>query len=286
MRILLRATCLLLLGWQTTPVSAYRLLGDLNLQDGATWEVVAVSLYNYAIVPQQQSYRTFVVQDPEVISQMQTQWDFPLMFEDVCDYHYAIKVYRNKRLVKTLLLNLRCNYVTDGAFSYAFDPNLFEPLAQKRVNLPWSYIDYKSIHRIRLAMELLGSRSDVYFYHDTKPYTYDGYFLYGIDKLPLRTDRDSLAQAVVREVASVAGVAEDSLYVQLHFYSVEDDQTLFFRYTVYCNEPVGTRFTAQKPENVRIKWRTHFTFNPEIQLVVVGISERRYREIVGFVETE
>lgn len=268
----------------TPQASAYRILDAFDFTDGAEWEFVAVSLYNYAPVEQNVAYKTFVVRDTALFQEMQQTWDFPLMFDDVCDYHYALKIYRNRQLVKTLLVNLRCAYLTDGSFSYSFNPVLFEQLAAKRQNLVWSYIDFTQLPRIRKAIDKLSGQPNVYFYHDTTPYQYDGYFYYGAPDQSIRVDRDSLRAAVRVDVAATAGVSEDSVLVKLHYFSLTDSETLFFRYQVYCSEAIADRYRAQKPQHVRIRWRDHFAFENSIQLVVVGVSERRYRYLVDGVQ--
>ncbi|MDX2063080.1 MAG: hypothetical protein SFY70_08475 [Bacteroidia bacterium] len=258
----------------------YALFAGFDFNDGARWELVCVSLHNYALTPQQSVYKTFVVRDVPTLKTAQQLWDFPLMFRDVCDYHYALKLYRDGELVKSLLLNLRCNYITVGAFSYSFDPNLFEALAQQRTPLPWSRVWFTELPRIQLALARLAADPTVYFYHDVQPYRYDGYFLYATAGLPIRTNRDSLLKAVPRQVAQAAGQPLDSVYAQPHLFTLEDDNTLDFRYRVYCSRATYEAFRAAQPQHVRVSWRGHFEFDPKLPIVVVGINEEKYYRLL------
>jgi hypothetical protein len=280
MRALVVLSALLICGLFAPKAKAYQLLAGLSFNDGAAWEVIAVSLHNYAITPQQTAYKTFIVRDVPLFSQLQASWDFPLMFRDVCEYHYIIKVYRNKALVKSFKLNLLCNYITDGAFSYQFDPNQFELLAKKRLPVPWSRIWFKDIENLRKGLGKLAQDQRVYFYHDTRPYESDGYFLYGIKDIPIRADRDSLQRAVAEDVARAAGISAEVVYVVPHLFTLESDKTLFFRYKVYCASADAERFQKLYPQGVVTGWRSHHAFEPEIPIVVVGVNEKRYWEIV------
>lgn len=291
LRATLAAACLAVLLPSTA--AADRILRNLALDDGATWEIVGLTLHNYQPHPLQKDLGTFVIADVELLQKLQQDWDLRLMFDDYCDWHYSLKIYRNRELVKTLKVNLVCGYITDGAFSYKFNPAQMEVFRDRRLRLPWSRIRYRNLDNLQLALTKLEKRTDVYFYNDIKPFRYNGWFHVGIEKQALRVNRDSLDSAVTAVVKKIGG--GDDVYVTSYLMSIDDkSRQLAFRYTVYCDEVFAKRFAKAAPDATTalwvggrvtrtLPWRAHTVDTPFLQLLVVGITQDKYWKELGLV---
>lgn len=276
---------LLALFWAADGAQAKRLLDDLDLS-GGTWEMVGVKLYNHKMTPIQEELGTFVMQNVSVLKKMQSKWDFAPFFEDYCDYHYVLKFYKNKQLVKTLKVNLVCGYISEGLLSYSFDPTLFTEHRAHYGRLPWSRVYFSNLERLRFAIKKLQNTPDVYLYQDVKPFAHDGYFVVGVDGLKWNAKRDSLRSAVAQKIEALAG--DKNVYIEPFVFFMNEKQELSFRFNVYCTRETAERYAVKDPRNITASWRSHFDdLNDEtendktIMLVVVGVNEEKYRRIVN-----
>lgn len=269
------------LSWGTK-VQAKNLLADLDLSKG-NWEMVGVKLYNYKMTPIQEELGTFVLQNPNALKKMQAKWDFAPCFEDYCDYHYALKFYRNKQLVKTLKVNLVCGYITEGLLSYKFDPALFTEHKSHYGRLPWSRIHFSDMERLRTALKKLQATPEVYMYQDVKPFAYDGYFVLGIDGLKWSVNRDSIMKVVGQKVEKLTG--SNNFYIEPLLFFMNEKFELSFRFNIYCDEKFANKYIKGDPKNVTAEWRSHFEYldddDKTIMLVVIGVNQEKYNRIVN-----
>lgn len=254
--------------------SAKKVLDDLDFSKGK-WEVVGVSLHNYVLLPIQKEMGCFVIKDMEAMKTMQQTWDFEQMFDDYCDYHYALKFYQNGKLIKTLRINLFCNYISDGGLSYHFKLNFLTEYRNLHQRLYLSRINFKSIERLRKAIDILYTTPDVYFYHDPSHYKYDGFFMIGEDNLPWNVNRDSVLQSVRERVSRVCETQD--FYLKQYVYFIEKGiQSI--RYEVYCSEKIAKKYPER---GVLAPWRNHFAYTDVIQMVIVGINKSQYFDMMG-----
>jgi len=257
---------------------AIPILADLNFQQGK-WELVCVSLPNYYPVPLQQELGTFVIRDTAILHHFQQTWDLEPYYADYCEHHYALKFYCNRKLVKTLKLNLYCGYLTtgDGIFSYKFNPEAFLQFQASFQKVPWSLIRYKSLESLRIALKRIQQQENLYLYDDYTKYQYDGLFVFAIDHQPWYVNRDSLLQTVIQKVATVTQT--NQFHVEQYIFYLTDQMQLNFRYFVYCNRDVFLQY-AKKASDYLIPWRSHLAHEDgEVKIMVIGINEKGYWEL-------
>lgn len=269
--------CLQMLSTET--VRAKPLLADLDFSEG-DWTMVGVSLYNARMIPMQQTVGTFVMSDLRVLQQMKNEWRFGGMYEDHCEYHYALKFYRGKELMKTLKVNLVCEYVTEGVFSYEFPPEMLKKHRLNFRSVAWSKVRFKSLERLREVVPKLNAAPDAWLYHDPEPYMHDGYFVVKTGNMPWDVDRDSVLQAMRAQVVAETGMKDFHIVPFIFF--LNEQWQISFRFFVYCDEQLARRFPQAI---VTGPWRSHFAFrDPDdkvVELIVAGITPERYKEILA-----
>jgi hypothetical protein len=256
-------------------VKADKILNDLELNSGE-WVMVGVPIHNYQLMPIQQELGTFICKDVSFMREIQKQWDFEYTNEDKCDYHYAIKFYHNKQIVKTITLNLHCGYVTNDGLSYTFDPTIFNRFKQVSKPVDWSRISFEDDAVLKKAIKTLSVTNDVLWYEDVQPYQYKGYFTMSYSRLPWDVDLDSLHKEVENEVKSKTGNKE--FYVQLKGYSVENDN-MYVSFQVNCNEELAKK--ANKIPATATKWKAHLEKGQKLYVVAIGLNETKYRKLMG-----
>ncbi len=248
-----------------------QLLKELDFTQGE-WVVVGVSLHNYALLPIQDEWSAFLIKDTAVFRMMKEDWVFEEKFQDYCEYHYALKFYRNGELVETLRANLLCNYISLGGLSYEFnETNLikFKPAFKK---VKWSRIRFKDLDILQTSVYKLDQIPGVYWYGDVKQYNFDGNFIVATDDLPWNSNRDSLVHALTLNLART--LMRDDFYVSVYcWYMSEDLERMNIRFHVYCNEDL---FKQYKGEDVLARWRNHFSEQNFIQIVVIGLNQEDY----------
>lgn len=268
-------------GLQAKPDLQEPVLGFMKLDEGE-WEMAAVSLHNYNPLPVQRLLGTFFIRNEEVLAQMQQKWQLTPLYDDNCDYHYALKFYKDHQLVKTLMLNLHCQYVSDGMFSYTLDPQLLLTYQEHFQKVPWSYISFKDLRLLRRAMRKIEEHPDYYFYHDVEPYRYDGRFVVRTTGHSWDTDIDSVRAELAERISGITG--SDHFYIISQVLFVDDSSRFTYRHDVYCSEELGKRYATREPKNLVNGWRHHFDLiydqEKSITLVVVGINKLRYLQLM------
>jgi hypothetical protein len=250
-----------------------KLLEDLDFSQGE-WELVGVSLHNYYIVPIQNEIRHFLIRNREVLQDMKKNWVFEQTYNDYCEHHYALRFYKDGKMMKFLKINLHCGYISDGGLSYKMDSSKFTQYRKYFFPLKLSRVGYRSLTNIRKAIQVLINQKDVWLYYDHIPYQYDGFFVVKIDSLPWHANRDSVLQEMKKTIAFYTSSSD--FYLKQFIYFV-DEGLQSIRYEVYCNKEL-----AQKvPEKmITAGWRGHFDFVDRIDLVFVGINKKEYFELV------
>lgn len=249
------------------------ILEDFDFTDGS-WALVGVPLHNYNLSPIQQDLGAFVMKGASALTQLKYAWNLETTFEDNCDYHYALKFYKNGVLVETMKLNLHCGYVTRDGLSYAFHANHFETFKLKSKPISWSRITFGTEERMKLAISKLSQEPDIYFYEDPNPYKYPGFFTISVNNLPWNTRIDSIDRVVIEALEGQSG--REDFYLKRQYHYVEGD-VMFVRYLVNCDES----FSGDVPEEKQIlSWRSHFQMADSVRLVAIGVDEKRYRRIM------
>lgn len=254
------------------------LLNDLDFTKG-NWELVAVSLLNYYPVPLQKELGTFIIRDTSTLLYFQRTWDLEPYYADYCEHHYALKFYRNRKLIKTFKLNLHCGYITtgDGIFSYKFNPQEFLKFRHAFQKIPWSLIRYKSLKSLRLALQLIQQQDNLYLYDDYTKYQYNGLFVFAVDNQPWYVNRDSLYQAVVQKIARITQSRQ--FHVEQYIFYLTKEMKLNFRYFIYCNYDLFQKY-AKKQQDFLIPWRSHLQHEGgELKIMVIGINEKGYWQL-------
>jgi len=256
-------------------------LNALDLAQGH-WEMAAVRLHNYKQLPLQEELGTFLVQDPQVLAQMQVAWKQQPFYEDYCDYHYALKFYRDRQLVKTLLLNLDCGYITDGQLNYRFAPEQLVRFRAHFVRVPWSHIRFTDLKLMRKAIDKIAAQPNYYFYSETTPYHYDGCFVLKTTRHTWDEKLDSIQDVLRAHIAHYAG--RNDFYIQSKLLFADDAGRISYRHDVYCNKGLAARYLAQDERNLVCGWQSHFELvgeaQPSLGLVVVGINEAGYKQLM------
>ncbi len=251
-------------------------LGDLDFSSGS-WALIGVPVHNYQKLPIQTELGSFVTEDTRLLRELQRSWDFEMTFDDKCDYHYALKVYRNGELVKTLQLNLYCGYITVDGFSYSFPANQFDLIREQAKPIPWSRIQFQDPETLRRAITTLDASNDVYWYEDVQQYLHPGYFMLTVNNLHWNADRDSLQQVVNQYLTNLS--AENEFYLQEYYYLITDG-VMTVKYIVNCTETLATALSDQN--NAYFRWRSHFqSNNGTISILAIGVDERRYKALMG-----
>jgi|GEM_PF-737372 len=252
---------------------ARKVLSDINLNDG-NWVMVGVSLRNAKLHPIQDSLGTFILKDKNILSRIQSEWDFSPMFDDVCDYHYALKFYRNGELKLTLRLNLVCEYIILGGAAFEFTP---EDLLRYRTYykpINWSRITFKNMDVMKEAVNRMLVLPGVYPYMDIKPYKYDGYFTIGYDRLHWNANKDSLTRELSKYVNEVTG--RNDFHPVSTFVWVQGD-LMSIRYEVYCDEDFMRFYDGPTVT----EWRSHLEYLDNVQIIVVGLSKENYQKVMA-----
>lgn len=252
-------------------LQAKKLLDDVDFESGR-WEMIGVSLTNYQLMDIQIDLGTFIMTDQYRLKELKEKWDFEEVYEDYCDYHYALKFYRDGELQKTLRVNLLCNYITDGAFSYGFDINYFTEFQRYYKPIRWSRIRFKDLDLLQVAVDQLDNLPSVYWYGDVKQYNFDGDFSITVDDLPWNANRDSVVAEVTDRIRNDLG--QDDFYVTQKYWLLSDDfETMTLRLNVFCSEDMYQNYMA---EDVITRWRNHFSEMSFVQIVVIGLSKKEY----------
>ncbi len=258
--------------WGTVQgLEAKKLLEDLDLSTGR-WEMVGVSLTNYQPVAIQEKLGTFIMSDPTILRQIQQKWSFEETYEDYCEYHYALKFYRNGDLQKTLRVNLRCNYITDEAFSYRFTEKDLTEFQRGFKPIRWSRIRYSDLDLLQTAVTQLDRMPGVYWYGDVKQFNFDGEFSVAVNDLPWNVNRDSLVESLTDLMRSRTG--RDDFYITQKYWLLSDDfEKMSLKLNIFCDEPF---FKSYNLGGVVTNWRNHLSEQSFVQIVVIGMSKEEY----------
>lgn len=264
--------CLLLLVTQVT--LADKVISDLNFLKG-DWAIVGVPVHNYQMLPIQNELKTFLSKDRALMLEIQAKWDLPVTFEDKCDYHYALKFYKDGLLMKTLKLNLYCGYLASDGLAYEFNPAEFERFRTRSAPVGWSRISFADLGRLKDAVSKLDRADEVYWYEDVEPYRYSGFFMVSANRLPWNADLDSLEQAVHKMIRKRGG--SNQFYLKKYYHLIQGDH-LFARYLVNCEESLANKIDQG---NQYLGWRSHLHNTDSVRIVAIGINQRRYWELMN-----
>ncbi|MFK7921531.1 MAG: hypothetical protein AB8H47_06215 [Bacteroidia bacterium] len=254
-------------------ITAKNILGDLALQKGK-WALVGVPLHNYQLIPMQQELGTFITTNKSLLNDLQSEWDFEPTFEDDCDYHYSLKFYQDKQLVKTVLLNLHCGYVTIEGRSYHFFPENFERLKNQANSISWSRISFGDLNVLKKAVNTLSSSPEIYWYEDVKQYEYDGFFMLNLNNLPWNTDLDSLQLTLQSAIERKTGSTD--FYLQEYFHIVQGEK-MSARYLVNCDAYTGESLSAY----AMVPWRSHLHNRDSVRILAIGLDRRKYQRLMN-----
>lgn len=254
-------------------VFAKKVLADLDFSEGE-WAIIGVPLHNYKLLPIQEDLGTFIMKDKGFMQQIQQDWDLNLSYDEKCDHHYALKVYRNHQLVRTFKLNLHCRYLSYDGFAYRFDPQEFSKFRTYAQKVPWSRISFDDASVLRKAIGTLDQSEQVYWYNEIYQYQYPGFFMLSITDLPWNTNRDSLYHVVGANIVEKAGSRQ--FYLEEYFHITEGEQ-MDIRYIVNCEESLAQKLGKYQ----YLPWRSHLK-NEEgvIYIVAIGINEEGFRKLM------
>lgn len=248
-------------------------LSGLNFTSG-NWALIGVPLHNYHLVPIQEELGTFITYDIKLMERIQQKWDLEQTFEDKCDYHYSLKLYKDGELVRTLNLNLHCGYLSYDGFSYIFDPAEFDQFRTYAREIPWSRISFTDVNLMKQAIFTLEGARDVYWYEDVEPYKYPGFFLTTVGGLPWTSNTDSLIREVRSQIELQSGRGD--FYLKEYFQLIRGDE-LYVRYMVSCDEDLARSL----PEGKSLIWRSHLQSRTTVSILALGIDEQRYRKLMN-----
>ncbi len=249
----------------------YALLGGLNFDEGE-WTLVGVSLPNYDPHPLTRQFPAFRLDDKATLKTLQTLWQGRPVYEDYCDYHYVLKLYQGRQLKKTLKVNLRCGYITEGVFSYTFSPEWLTQFQASFKPVLWSRVWFQKNESLRPAVSALLEAPEVFFYEEPEPYLYGGRFILAVDSVPWYANRDSLYQAVQAQIA--AAFPPNKAYVRPYFFFLDDRFFLHFRFEVFCNYEDFQRYAARLPVSVR--WQPHIQPGEAKRLILIGVNREKF----------
>lgn len=252
-------------------LQAKRLLDDIDLSSGR-WEMIGVSLHNYKLMDIQLSLGTFKMSDPFILKKIKEKWDFEEVYEDYCDYHYALKFYRNGNLEKTLRVNLFCNYITDGSFSYRYSMEEFKEFMAYYKPIRWSRIRFRDLDVLQASVGQLDHMPGVYWYGDVQQYNFDGVFSITVDDLPWNANRDSVVAEVTDRIRKTYN--KEDFYIDVKYWLLSDDfNYMTLRLNVFCNEDL---YAVYEEPDIITTWRNHFSEQSFIQIVVIGMTKQEY----------
>lgn len=253
---------------------ARKVLAGLDFQQG-DWAIIGVPLHNYKALPIQEELGTFITRNKSFMQSIQRVWDFPMTLSDDCDHHYALKIYRDGELMRTLEMNLHCGYVSLNGLSYTIDPIEFEKFRKHAKSIPWSRITFSDPSMLKTAIEVLETQKDVYWYEDISPYKFTGYFMLNLDGLAWNINTDSLSQVVRKKIVEKAGT--QNFYLKEYF-RYTHDKVMDIRYLVNCEPSLATQLTKYQ----YLPWRAHIPNKlSEIHILALGIDEKSFRELMG-----
>lgn len=255
------------------PLLAEKVLAPFDFSQG-DWALIGVPLHNYKSLPIQKELGTFVTKDQAFMRQIQEEWDLDMTFEDKCDYHYALKIYRDKELISTIKLNLHCGYLTADGLSYEFAPAEFERFKQHAKPISWSRVSFADLDLLKEAIQRLDKTRDVYWYEDVKPYKYPGYFMFSVNGLPWSANLDSLYTEVDEQIRQASN--SHQFYLQKYYHVIRGDN-MFVRYIVNCDERVSRKVQLSQT----LGWRSHLSGRDSLRVVAIGLDEERYWKIMG-----
>ena len=254
-------------------IQARKVLSDLDFSSG-NWVMIGVSLRNATLHPVQDSLATFICKDKNILNKIQEEWDFGPMFDDVCDYHYAIKFYKDGELKQTLRVNLNCRYITIGGAAFDFSPQDLLKYKSYYKSINWSRITFRNLDILREAVQKIDSIPNVYPYQDIKPYLYSGYFTVGYENLHWNIDKDSLTKELTKEIRVLSG--RKDFYVLPSFVFVQGDY-MKIRFEVYCEQ----LFLESYRGPVTAGWRSHLEYTDQVQIITIGLSRENYQKIMA-----
>lgn len=254
-------------------LQARRVLSDIDLSSG-NWVMIGVSLRNATLHPIQDSLGTFICKDKATLAKIKEEWDFSPMFEDVCDYHYAIKFYRDGELKLTLRVNLNCQYITLGGAAFDFTPKDLLKYRSYFKPINWSRITFRNQDVLREAVRKISDLPNVYAYQDIRPYLFSGFFTVGYDELPWNADKDSLTKEITREIRSLSG--RKDFYAAPTFVFVQGE-VMKMRYEIYCESDFLTAYKGP----VSAGWRSHLEYTDQIQIITIGLTREVYQKIMA-----
>ena len=267
---------LLILSFVAFRVNADKLLEDLDFSNGR-WEMIGVSLHNFQQHPSQDEIGTFILTDQYIIKQIQEKWNFEPVYEDYCDYHYSLKFYHNGNLEKTLRINLVCNYVTVNGLSYKFTLNDFTEFRRYYKSIKWSRIRFKDMDLLQEAVAEIDKVPDVYWYGDVQQYNFDGFFTIDVDSIPWDANRDSVLEEMTYELQDK--MDRKDFYLNARYWDFDEEVNwMHMSIEVYCPESF---YKAYKQPNVTTFWKSHFSEQSYIQIVVIGMNKEEYFKLMG-----
>lgn len=249
---------------------AHQVLGGIDFSTGE-WSLIGLSIPNYRPLAIQSQYPSFILKDPTLLKQLQTQWVGKLFYEDYCDYHYVLKLYRGQELYKTFKVNLVCGYISEDIFSYTFDPEWLIRYLPYTTRIVYSRVWFRRWESIKRAIQSLAQAKDVYFYEDPKPYLYEGKFVLAVDNQHWQVNRDSLYKVVQKQVLDA--FPEGKAYVVPYFFFLDDKFRINFRFLVYCDK---VDFQAARLQGVTVPWQPHLLPGEEKMLIIMGVNKERF----------
>ncbi|MCS7298141.1 MAG: hypothetical protein RMK19_08625 [Bacteroidia bacterium] len=252
-------------------VIGYALLGGIDFSQGE-WSLVGISVTNYAPHPLQQRFSAFILQDKAVLKQMQELWQGHPVYEDYCEYHYILRLYCGRRLLKSFKVNLRCGYITEGVFSYSFSPEWLERFAESFRPVAWSRVWFRRNETLKIAVQALLEAPEVYFLEEPEPYLYGGRFILAVDSVHWRVDRDSLYRAVEAQIKAV--FPSQRAFVRPYFFYLDDKSLLYFRFEVFCEKSDYERYGRRLA--VAVGWQPHIAPGEAKRLILVGVNRERF----------
>lgn len=259
-----------------TAAKADKVLGDVDFSSGE-WVMIGVPIHNYQYLPIQQELGTFICKDLSFMKELQRAWDLEYTDADKCDYHYSIKLYKDKEVFRTYTLNLHCGYLTYDGLSYTFDPQLFSRFKAYAKPVDWSRINFENEEMLKKAVSTLTKTPDVYWYDDVSQYKYKGYLNMFYNNIPWDANQDSMLEVVAAEVRAKAG--NEDFYVQQKGYTLNGDY-IYISYQINCDESNAKKIA--KHPNISTKWKAHMEKGSIIRVVAIGVNESRYKKLMGF----
>lgn len=272
----LRLAFLLLLSVLTfSNTHAEAVLGDFDFSDG-NWALIGVPVHNYQNLPVQNELGTFVTEDPALLNTLQRRWDFEMTFDDKCDYHYSLKLYRDGELKETLMLNLHCGYITLDGFSYSFPAREFDLIKDQARSIPWSRIRFEDPETLKKAITTLDQTEDVFWYEDVQQYMFPGSFMISVNNLHWNTDRDSLHAVVSQYLFDLS--SSDDFYLQEYYYLITDGN-MVVKYIVNCSESLASQLAEES--SAYFRWKSHFQDKDgTISILAIGVDQDRYQDLM------